>query len=60
MNRKFDAKHQQTWNFSLKKNIYVTQAEQKYTHTLQLSQPTNRAEALQLLEYFLENHLDRF
>jgi deoxyribodipyrimidine photolyase-related protein len=59
-NRKFDKKHQKTWNFSLEKNEFVREAEEYYTHELPNYIPTNREEALKLLEYFLQNHLDSF
>jgi deoxyribodipyrimidine photolyase-related protein len=69
-NRKFDRKHEKSWNFSLQKNEYVQEAEEYYALTPSLSPngrgefpnyiPTNRPEALKLLEYFLKNHLHDF
>ncbi|MCH2188632.1 cryptochrome/photolyase family protein, partial [Candidatus Gracilibacteria bacterium] len=74
-NRKFDKKHQKSWDFSLEKNIYVREAEEKYLSGSSLPldrgelseglrgawfQPTNRDEALQLLDYFVAHHLDQF
>lgn len=59
-NRKFDRKHERSWDFELKKNKYLLEAEEYYKFQSKFIFPTNRGEALQLLEYFLENHLDNF
>lgn len=59
-NRKFDRNHTQSWNFSLEKNKYVKEAENYYNFEVPFTSPTNRWEALQLLDYFIENHLDNF
>ena len=59
-NRKFDRKHEPSWDFELKKNKCWKEAEEYYNFESQFVYPTNRQEALKLLEYFLENHLDNF
>ena len=59
-NRKFDRKHERSWDFNIEKNKYWKQAEEYYSFTSKFIYPTNRAEALKLLDYFLENHLDNF
>lgn len=59
-NRKFDRKHKRSWSFSLEKNDFVKEAEEYYGFQSQFIYPTNREEALKLLDYFLENHLDNF
>ncbi len=59
-NRKFDKNHTKTWDFELEKTQILEEAEQKYDQKLAFSQPVNRLEALELLDYFVENHLDNF
>ena len=59
-NRKFDRKHERSWDFELKKNKYVKEAEEYYDFESQFIYPTNKKEALKLLQYFLDNHLDNF
>ncbi len=74
-NRKFDKNHKKSWSFSLEKNEYVREAEKYYSplsnfppkgesascnNTLPNYIPTNRPEALKLLEYFCEHHLENF
>ena len=59
-NRKFDRKHEKTWNFTLDKNSWLEEAEKFYKTDLKFIQPTSRTESLELLDYFIENHLDTF
>jgi len=74
-NRKFDKNHKKSWSFTLEKNEYVIEAEKYYSslsnfppkgerascsNTLPNYIPTNRHEALKLLEYFCEYHLENF
>ena len=60
-NRKFDKSHSSSWNFSLEKNSFVLEAEEYYNGALFPNLiPTNRPEALKLLEYFCEHHLADF
>ncbi len=59
-NRKFEKKHQRSWHFSLERNEFVSEAQELYKQQLPSYIPTNREEALKLLEYFLEHHLDTF
>ncbi len=60
LNRKFERKHDWSWNFSLEKNTWLWEAEEYYKQSLSFPQPTTRDEAVALLEYFLKNHLDTF
>ncbi len=67
-NRKFDRKHQKSWDFSIGKNKFLQEAEKFYDFTPNASSQyreelpiiTNREEALDLLQYFIEHHLDTF
>ncbi len=59
-NRKFDRKHERSWSFDIEKNDAWIEAEKYYNFHSKFVFPTNRSEALELLEYFLENHLDNF
>jgi len=59
-NRKFDKNHRAVKPFSLEKNQGLTKAEEFYNHELRVFQPTKREEALEMLEYFVQNHLERF
>lgn len=59
-NRKFDKKHIATKAFSLTKNKWLEKAEVFYNWELKIFQPTSRWEALQMLNYFIQNHLERF
>lgn len=59
-NRKFDRKHERSWSFTLEKNKYWLEAEKYYNFSSKFPLPTNKQEALKLLDYFLENHLDNF
>ena len=59
-NRKFDKNHEKSWDFHLQKNSYVIEAEKYYDFEVKFNSPTNRKEALALLEYFVEHHLDTF
>lgn len=59
-NRKFEKNHKKTWNFSLEKNEFVKEAEKLYQSSFPNYIPTNREQALKLLEYFLKYHLDTF
>jgi len=59
-NRKFDRKHERSWSFDIEKNDAWIEAEKYYNFHSKFVFPTNRLEALELLEYFLENHLNNF
>lgn len=59
-NRKFDKNHKKSWSFSLKKNKHVLEAEEFYSSDISNYIPTNRFEALELLDYFCYNHLRDF
>jgi len=59
-NRKFDRKHGKSWSFKIEKNKYWKEAEEYYNFESKFIYPTNQSEAIKLLEYFLENHLDNF
>jgi deoxyribodipyrimidine photolyase-related protein len=59
-NRKFDRKHERSWDFKLEKNEAWREAEEYYDFTSRFTYPTNRQEALKLLWYFLDHHLDNF
>ena len=59
-NRKFEKKHEKSWSFDLEKNDYWKEAEEYYDFESQFIFPTNRKEALKLLEYFIRHHLDNF
>ena len=60
MNRKFDRKHERTWDFYLQTNPWLIEAQDYYNYQLQFPQPTSRKEALLLLDYFVTDHLDTF
>jgi len=59
-NRKFDRKHEKSWNFSLGKNDAWLEAEKYYDFNSKFVLPTSREQALELLKYFLEHHIDNF
>ncbi|NDK10248.1 hypothetical protein GW846_05740 [Candidatus Gracilibacteria bacterium] len=59
-NRSFDKKHQATKLFSGDKNEGLQKAEAFYNFELKIFQPTKREEALLMLNYFVQNHLERF
>ncbi len=60
-NRKFDKKHEKIWDFSLKKTAFLEEAWDYYdTDISSWIFPINRQTSLDLLEYFLEKHIDRF
>jgi len=59
-NRKFDRKHERSWSFNIEKNNTWLEAEEYYDFQSKFVFPTNRPEALKLLEYFIEIHLDNF
>lgn len=59
-NRKFERNHKKSWNFSLWENKFLQEAQEFYGENISLRQPVNREEALKLLDYFIQNHLDSF
>lgn len=59
-NRWFKKDHKKTWNFNLLENIWVKEAKKFYKTDISINYPTNRQEAILLLNYFIKNHLDNF
>ena len=59
-NRKFSRTHNKTNKLKLKKNKFFIEACSKYWFEPNYVFPTNREDALILLDYFIENDLDNF
>ncbi|UFX82925.1 cryptochrome/photolyase family protein [Candidatus Absconditicoccus praedator] len=60
MNRKFDKNHSVTKQCKLKMNKYFEQACDYYSFYPEHILPTNREEAIESLDFFVENNLDNF
>jgi deoxyribodipyrimidine photolyase-related protein len=61
LNRKFDKNHNKSWNFKLdKENSGIVKAKKYYSYEGIINYPTTRTEAINLLNYFVKNHLEYF
>ncbi len=59
-NRWFDKNHKSSFNFSFDENNWLKEAKKNYNTDEKINYPTNREQALKLLNYFVKNHLDNF
>ena len=61
-NRKFDKNHEKSWNFDFdeENDRWLIKAKKYYNFSEKLWYPTNRKQAINLLNYFVKNHLDNF
>ncbi len=59
-NRRFDRHHTPTSSWKNPGSVFLREAQTYYGYTENFLFPTTRAEALDLLEYFVEHHLPNF
>lgn len=61
-NRKFDKNHEISWNFSFdeENDRWLIEAKKYHNFSEKLWYPTNRKQAINLLNYFVKHHLDTF
>ena len=61
-NRKFDKNHKKSWifDFDEENDIWLQKAKKYYNFSENLWYPTCRKQAINLLNYFVKNHLDNF
>lgn len=59
-NRKYDKDHKKSWDYTLEENKWIQEAKKYYKNDSEINYPTTRKEAIELLNYFVKNHLDDF